>query len=111
MGEIPGVEEIEFKMLSSVQGKLKMRCVVNPINRAQQNFNDQRLKELLSSENCSKMLTQEVSKMLKRERCMLPKYGLQVTVRRGRQDPSNRAQTQSATQLPAVAAAKPKAKR
>jgi hypothetical protein len=83
----PGVEEdLELEFVESVPGKLKVRCVVPCRNKIKMNVYERRLNQLLDPEQASRAMTQELAKQMRKQGCLLPKYGMQVTVRKGRKN-------------------------
>jgi hypothetical protein len=72
----------ELKFLHSSPGKLKARCIIRPADIRHQATSNARAKELRDPKATAQVVTQELSKSLRHEGMMLPKYGLQVTMRR-----------------------------
>merc|ERR1712194_103773 len=73
---------LDIELVHSEPGKLKVRCVVNPVNRVHMKVADIRMRELTEPGNLA--VTAALCKTLRKNGALLPKYGLQVTTRRGR---------------------------
>jgi hypothetical protein len=74
---------LELELVQSHPGKLKARCTISSFDRKHQDYAHAKLRELMDPEAASKVLTTELAKSLKKGGNMLPKYGIQVTMRRG----------------------------
>merc|ERR1712039_384997 len=77
---------INIDLVHSEPGKLKVRCVVNPENRVHMKVADIRLREITEPGNMA--VTAALAKGLRKNGALLPKYGIQVTTRRGKIDAS-----------------------
>merc|ERR1712039_1046506 len=73
---------LDIQLVHSEPGKLKVRCVVNPMDRVHMKVADIRLKEICDPDN--KAVTSALCKTLRKNGALLPKYGLQTTVRKSR---------------------------
>eukprot|EP00931_Biecheleriopsis_adriatica_P028166 TRINITY_DN16840_c0_g1_i2.p1 TRINITY_DN16840_c0_g1~~TRINITY_DN16840_c0_g1_i2.p1 ORF type:complete len:896 (+),score=237.28 TRINITY_DN16840_c0_g1_i2:90-2777(+) len=75
-------ELLVVEMLESVQGKLVVRATVQPQDRIQQNVIDMRAGDLMKPVNTAKSITCELSKGLKKNGYLLPKYGIHVKMKK-----------------------------
>merc|ERR1712176_175881 len=86
-------------MVESQPGKLRVRVVVPSKDKVRQTISDRRLGEFVeSSQHTATAMTQEISKHLRRQGCLLPKYGLQVSVKKLRQRDLDRERLESPEQ-------------
>mmetsp|Transcript_118436 Transcript_118436/g.334858 ORF Transcript_118436/g.334858 Transcript_118436/m.334858 type:complete len:862 (-) Transcript_118436:210-2795(-) len=77
-------ENLDIQMLESTPGKLRVRVVVPSHNRVRQTVSDTRLQQLVARERTVKSVTQELSKHFRQEGCLLPRYGIEVNIKKGR---------------------------
>merc|ERR1712070_515328 len=76
--------QVDVQLVESVPGKLKVRLVVPSKDKIRQNVSDLRLKQLMDHGHCQRTVTQELSKQLRANGFLLPKYGVSVNVRKQR---------------------------
>jgi len=75
-------ELLVVEMVESVQGKLRVRALVRPQDKIQQNVIEMRAADITKPLQTSKSVTGELSKSLKKNGYLLPKYGLHVKMTR-----------------------------
>merc|ERR1711957_344160 len=73
---------LDIQLVHSEPGKLKVRCIVNPASRVDMKVADIRLRELLDPN--SQMVTSALVETLRKNGALLPKYGLQTSLRKGK---------------------------
>jgi len=75
---------LDIQLVHSGPGRMKAKCVVKSQDRVHQSISDSRLKLLLDPDASSKLIGGELSKRMRRDGHLLPRYGMQVNMRRGR---------------------------
>eukprot|EP00927_Polykrikos_kofoidii_P042694 TRINITY_DN36741_c0_g1_i1.p1 TRINITY_DN36741_c0_g1~~TRINITY_DN36741_c0_g1_i1.p1 ORF type:complete len:914 (+),score=191.33 TRINITY_DN36741_c0_g1_i1:247-2988(+) len=80
---LEGQDDMSIDFLESAPGKLRVRVVVPSRNKVRQNVNDIRMQHLLDQNFVARGVTQEIAKQLRNKGCLMPKYGLQVSIRKG----------------------------
>jgi len=75
---------VQLHLVQSTPGKLRARCVVQPKHKIHQKVSEQRLRELAEAPVAASLVSSAVAKDLRKGGYMLPKYGLQLTVRKGK---------------------------
>merc|ERR1712151_454618 len=93
-------DRIDVRMMDSMPGKLKVRVIVPSKDKVRQTVSDRRLSELVESQTATaSVMTRELAKHLRRSGCLLPKYGIQVNVKRLRQKDLDRDRVESADRI------------
>jgi len=81
---LPG---LDLQLVKSEPGVMKTRIVLPSQDRLHQTVSEQRLKELLDPKVAARMVTQNLSKHLRKSGLLLPEYGIQVVIKKGRRPP------------------------
>eukprot|EP00928_Gymnodinium_smaydae_P002366 TRINITY_DN1083_c0_g1_i1.p1 TRINITY_DN1083_c0_g1~~TRINITY_DN1083_c0_g1_i1.p1 ORF type:complete len:884 (-),score=217.35 TRINITY_DN1083_c0_g1_i1:3-2654(-) len=75
-------DRIEMTLMESAPAKIRVRCVVPSANKVSMKVSDLRLQQLLTNEGSSKRITQEMTKMLRTQGYLMPRYGIELSVRK-----------------------------
>merc|ERR1712151_520594 len=73
---------LTLEMQHSAPGSLKVKCTVASQDRVARLVSERRVKELLKSDVAAATITQELGKHFRKSGYLLPKYGIQVNVRK-----------------------------
>jgi len=79
---------LDISLVESKPGLLKARCVIPSVDRLHQNVTDLRLKQITQSGQAAKELTPALTKAMRKNGCLLPTYGLNFVIKKGRRAPA-----------------------
>ncbi|CAK0812202.1 unnamed protein product, partial [Prorocentrum cordatum] len=82
---------LSIEMVRSQPGQLRARITVQPPTKVSQNMADARLRELTDQARAASLVGSELAKQMRRDRCLLPRYGLQVSIKKARSQPRVRS--------------------
>lgn len=74
---------LDLQFVQSEPGRLRVRLNLQPQDKAHHNAFGNKLGDLLDPEGAQHLITNAISKDLRRNGYLLPKYGLQVNVKKG----------------------------
>lgn len=93
---------LQLEFLESQPGKIRVRLTVQPHDICQQVTYNDRLKQLMDDKECAKVVTSSMAKELKREGFLMPRYGLQVRIRKAKKEQDQRRASKAESALSAL---------
>mmetsp|Transcript_10727 Transcript_10727/g.37537 ORF Transcript_10727/g.37537 Transcript_10727/m.37537 type:complete len:892 (-) Transcript_10727:22-2697(-) len=93
---------LNLEFLESTPGRIRARLVVQPQDMCQQTTYFERLKELTDDDISAKVITSSMSKDLKKEGFLMPRYGMTVRIRKANKEDTRRLSLTHSASLPSL---------